>query len=612
MEKDPCNGKIWMSSPGCNMPKFTAYVDALEKKLHSDLSKENLMIHTRSIGQWERESGSEGEKKSFDYIEKELRALKLSVQCYEFDSYISLPEAGYIETCSPESKKIEGLPPSFSASTPEEGLSGELVYIGLSEDSDYVGKNVSGKILLIDGLPSPKVVRRAEDHGAKGLIFTGDNRLHYMIITTLWGSPTYSRRDLIPKVPCISIAKKEGDLLKEWLRNRPVALRIKTKVWTGFKKIPLLTAHLKGEVDRERFLLLSGHVDSWHYGAYDNAGGNAAMLEVARLLQKHRNHIRRGVRFAFWSGHSQGRYSGSTWYADHFYEELYHNCIAHLNVDCIGGKGATDYSNLFGTEDTWDLAQKLIFDCTRQRVKARRCPRAGDQSFWGIGLPSLFMDLSGVPSEIGSEVSETTAKFLGTSGLPWWWHTREDTLDKIDPEILALDTRIYLSSALRFCNSPILPLNEETMGGEILRALVDYEDSSKGSVDLSKSIDAAKTFLSSAKRLNRVIDSDIVMERKTSQQYEINSCLMRLSRNLISLNYNWVGPFDHDLAVPLPPVPVLQSISLFPKTNPNEEDFKFLKTELTRLENRVIHHLNQSSEAILSLELKMKLFWRRR
>ena len=586
------------------MPKFTAYVDPLEKKLHSDLLKENLMTSTQTISQWRRESGSEGEKKAFDHIEKELRALKLSVQRYEFDSYISLPEVGLLEILSPESKKIEGLPPSFSASTTEEGLTGEIVYMGTGEDGDYEGKETSGKILLMDGLPSPKVARGAEDHGARGVIFIGDDHLHSMIITTLWGTPTYSRRDLIPKLPCISILKRAGDLLKDWFKNQPVTLRIKTKVWTGFKKIPLLTAHLMGKVERERFLLLSGHVDSWHYGAFDNAGGNAAMLEIARLLQKYRTYLRRGVRFAFWSGHSQGRYSGSTWYADHFYEELYDNCIAHLNVDCIGGGGATDYSNLFGTEDTWDLAQKLIFDCTRQRVKARRCPRAGDQSFWGIGLPSLFMDLSGVPLEKGSGVSETTAKFLGTSGLPWWWHTIEDTLDKMDPKILTLDTRIYLSSVIRLCNSPILPLNEETMGREILRALEDYENASKVSMDLSKSIHAAKRFLRLSTRLNRKIDSDIVLKRKTFGQDKINSCLMTLSRNLINLNYNFVGPFDHDLAVPLALVPAFQSISLLSKMNPNENDFKFLKTELTRLENRVIHHLDQSSEAILGLGLK--------
>jgi hypothetical protein len=215
------------------------------------------------------------------------------------------------------------------------------------------------------------------------------------------------------------------------------------------------------------------------------------------------------------------------------------------------------------------------------------------------------MDLSGVPPEKGSGVNETTAKFLGTSGLPWWWHTIEDTLDKMDPKILALDTRIYLSSVIRLCNSPILPLNEETMGREILRALQNYETSSKVSMDLSKSIHAAKRFLRLSNRLNRKIDGDIVLKRKTFMQDKINSCLMTLSRNLIHLNYNFVGPFDHDLAVPLAPVPAFQSISLLSKMNPNENDFKFLETELTRLENRVIHLLNQSSEAILGLGLKI-------
>jgi hypothetical protein len=142
------------------------------------------------------------------------------------------------------------------------------------------------------------------------------------------------------------------------------------------------------------------------------------------------------------------------------------------------------------------------------------------------------------------------------------------------------------------------------MGREILRALEDYANVSKISMDLSKSIHAAKRFLRLSNRLNRRIDSDMVLKRKPFGQDKINSCLMRLSRNLIYLNYNFVGPFDHDLAVPLAPVPVFQSISLLPKMNPDENDFRFLKTELTRLENRVIHYLNQSSEAILSLGMK--------
>jgi len=564
------------------------------------------MNHIQMICQWSRESGSEGEKRAFDSIEKELKSLKLSVYRDEFHSFISLPEEGWLEIISPELKKIEGLPASFSTSTPEGGFTGELVYLGPGEDSDYAGKDVSGKILLIDGLPSPKAARRAEDFGAAGLIAAGDDHLHYMIITTLWGTPTFSKKHLIPKIPCICILRKDGDLLREYLRNWPVIIQIRTKVWTGFKKIPVLTGDLKGQVEGERFLLLSGHVDSWHFGAQDNAGANAAMLEIARLLQKNRSGMRRGVKFAFWSGHSQGRYSGSTWYADHFWEELYRNGIAHLNVDCIGAKGATDYSHLFGTEDTWDLAEKLIFDCTRQRVKARHSPRAGDQSFWGVGLPSLFMDLSGVPPQNGPGKSTATASFIGTGGLPWWWHTKDDTLDKIDPEILALDTRIYLSSVLRLCNSPVLPFNEETMGREILKRLKESDQVSQGLMDLSASVSAAKSFLRLSKKMNQAIDRQIDSRRSLSKLNRINACLIKLSRNLIPLNYTSVGPFDHDLAIPIPPLPGLGSVSRLSQLNPQEEDFKFLETDLIHQQNRVVHHFNQCCEAIQELGLEGK------
>ena len=48
--------------------------------------------------------------------------------------------------------------------------------------------------------------------------------------------------------------------------------------------------------------MLSGHVDSWHYGAMDNASADATMLEVGRIFSEHAGELRRGLRLAFWSG----------------------------------------------------------------------------------------------------------------------------------------------------------------------------------------------------------------------------------------------------------------------------------------------------------------------
>jgi Zn-dependent M28 family amino/carboxypeptidase len=65
--------------------------------------------------------------------------------------------------------------------------------------------------------------------------------------------------------------------------------------------IPHLTGQLDGRGE-DHFVLFSGHVDAWHFGAMDNGSANATMLEVARLLASRRDSLRRGIPFAFWSG----------------------------------------------------------------------------------------------------------------------------------------------------------------------------------------------------------------------------------------------------------------------------------------------------------------------
>jgi len=116
----------------------------------------------------------------------------------------------------------------------------------------------------------------------------------------------------------------------------PAKVRLTTELKTGFMKVPLAIAEVQGLTEPDKFVLFNGHIDSWHRGASDNGTANACMLETARVLGKHRNGLHRGVRFAWWSGHSQGRYSGSTWYVDHHWIDLHRHAIVHLNVDSLG------------------------------------------------------------------------------------------------------------------------------------------------------------------------------------------------------------------------------------------------------------------------------------
>jgi len=145
--------------------------------------------------------------------------------------------------------------------------------------------------------------------------------------------------------------------------------------------------------------MLSGHVDSWYYGAMDNGSANATMLEVVRLLARRRSALRRGLRVAFWSGHSHGRYAGSARYADHAWQDLHDHCVAHVNVDSTGGKGATVLTEGNSMAEMRSFASDVIEAVAGQRLSPRRFGRSGDQSFWGHGIPALLMTLSEQPPE---------------------------------------------------------------------------------------------------------------------------------------------------------------------------------------------------------------------
>jgi len=367
-----------------------------------------------------------------------------------------------------------------------------------------------------------------------------------------------------------------------------------TRVRTGWMPIPHLVGELIGRHE-DRFLLFSGHVDSWHYGAMDNGTANATMLEVARLLAGRRDALRRGIRFAFWSGHSHGRYAGSAWYADHAWRELHQRCVLHLNVDSTGARGATDYSVLHATEDAQRFAETVVADVTGQRSRGRRFSRAGDQSFWGAGVPSAFMSLSGLPKQ-DTDLSRAMERLVGSAGFPWWWHTKDDTIDKIDADVLVLDTKVYLASALRWVNAPILPLDHSRAARGLLAELETLQATAGSRFDLAPAGDAARSLCD---RLDRVAAAvaGIDATAPAAKLDMVNRGLMRLSRVLVPLSYTSGDRFTHDLAVPLPPLAGLQSVRELTALDPDTDAFKFARAALVRERNRTVHALDTAASA---------------
>lgn len=562
--------------------------------LYGQVSTKRLIADVEALAGWVRLSGTPEELESFNYVRRRLRAAGCATRLILHDSLISLPgEASLlIIPARGPGAPVACVTHSFAAGTGPEGVEAQAVYAGGGKSAELAATNPAGKIAVVDGLATPDRVHAAETAGAVGLIFLNrDPLVHEMIVSPVWGSPTPEGMRKLPGVPVVSVAQPEGDNLRKAVATGRLRARITAEVDTRWRKIPLLTADLPGEVE-DTFVLLAGHLDSWHRGAMDNGTANATMIEVARVMARTRRY--RGLRLAFWSGHSHGRYSGSTWYADNHWQELDELCVAHVNVDSVGGRGAVINPHAYSMPETSGVADRVIAEVAGGWFEGGRVGRAGDQSFLGVGIPSLLMSLSEQVADSSDASRDFNIRTGGaTGGLGWWWHTTEDLPDKIDPDVLERDCRIYLGIVHAFCTEAVLPLDYQATARAWLRKLRALRQGAGRKVDLRPAIAEAQRLVEATRSLGQLAEGLGAKPRKPVVR-ALNSCLMALGRALIPADHTWGDRFGHDAALEQHDTPLLSAVRALAAAAPEEEHS--LEVRAVRDLNAVRYALSMAAE----------------
>jgi hypothetical protein len=249
---------------------------------------------------------------------------------------------------------------------------------------------------------------------------------------------------------------------------------IETEVETGWRDLKLAVATIQSSRDEDGYVLVGGHIDGWHYGGVDEGASNAAMVEFARIFQRHRGELERGLKVAWWPAHSNGRYAGSAWFVDRFWRDLQANALAYMNIDGVGQIGATIYGST-NTASMDPLAKSVLSEIAGTDAKPDRPGRNSDQGFYGIGLPLL-------------QFSHDRAD---PGGRYWFWHTEEDTFDKIDFDILAGDSRLYVSALARLLTSPVPPIRLQGATSELKARLEERQKWAGARFDLANAIEKA-------------------------------------------------------------------------------------------------------------------------
>ncbi len=557
---------------------------SLNEALCAAVSVPVMMRHLEEFALRVKLSGTREELESFRYLQRCLDGYGYQTALLSHDAYISLPGPARLEwTAGAERFAPRSITHSFSRSSPAEGTRGRVV---LGSD------DVRGKIALLDGMATPAATHRASLAGALAQIHISvHEHLHEMCISPVWGSPTDETREALPRTVVLTVSKADGEALKaRILEGREVEAVLHAEVDTGWRETPILVAEWMPEhMPDAPFVLFSGHHDTWYYGVMDNGSANATMLEVARLCAAGRANWKRGLRLCFWSGHSHGRYSGSAWYADHHWQELAARCVAHVNVDSVGGKGATVLADAPASAELLGVAREAVRAHGEQEIDGLRMPRAGDQSFWGIGIPSLFMGMGEQPAAAGDNPSAGMFGAGGRkgAGFGWWWHTPDDTIDKIDPELLVRDARIYVHAIAHLLNEEVLPLDYGEHAEYLLAQLNAIGRELGGRFDLSRLVRGASDLRDHAERLKQYTDAG-----------KVNRALMAAGRALVPVDYTTGDRFGHDPALPQQPYPVLDALRRLAKSRAGSDDAKFIAVAARRAFNRMAGALDAANAAL--------------
>lgn len=464
---------------------------SIYEKLKQEISLENIFKDMEylvdEVG--ERLSGTEEMRKATEYICARLNENGVEGHIDHFPMYQSYPGEAELKVLSPETAEIKARPVCHIDSTPEEGIEGELIYLGSGTYEDYEGKDARGKIVLTDMNWSPgrpEKARIAWEMGAKALIImnwgASDSDLIQMgAVKTQWGNPTPDTEKDIVALTVISISRKDGEQLAKLCEQGAPRVWLKADADRRWITADQPVGRLCGGQSDGKYVLVGSHVDAWGKSAICNASGNALNLELARIFAAHREELKNDIVFAFWDGHEIAEGGGSTWYCDNYWPDMSENCIGYINIDNLAIKGTT----VPGVEGQPEM-KKLLMDaiCDIWGVPGewhQAYKGGGDSSFFGIGVPYI---------SFATEYTEEVLKELNYAFYSPWLHTPDDTVDKIDPVLMEKHVEYFMYILEKLVNAEFVPYAMDDLGEDVRSQWEKVMARSGKAEELLKPVDA--------------------------------------------------------------------------------------------------------------------------
>jgi len=436
------------------------------EKVREEVSRAVAMDHLEELTRYHRVTASPGFRQAAEYSEGYLRGLGLETKVHEYPADGKTQvwnEVVYEEWFAADASlrmveprnKVKTLARfrddklsliQRSAPTPSGGVEAEVVALDKGEsEQEYKDVDVSGKLVLTSGDLERVRCLAVERHGALGIIYDGmreqipvrgrmdlpDARQY----TSFWWGG--EKKKCFGFVLSPRIGQELRDLLKlETMKGGSVRVRadVQSRLYDG--RMEVVSALLPGTGREEVWVL--AHLCHPQPSANDNASGAAATLEAARLLNSlvrdgKLPKPRRTIRFlllpemigtaAFLSSH----------------EDMIPNVVGAINLDMVG-------QNQDLCRSVWLVEMPPESSPNFSGVLAARILRQVIPTFRDLTATAEYplVRQAITPFSAASDHGYLNDPSVGIpcSMLIQWpdkfYHTSEDTIDKVDPQSLAV------------------------------------------------------------------------------------------------------------------------------------------------------------------------------
>ena len=371
---------------------------------------------------------------------------------------------------------LDEVPAVLCSGSADADVTAELVYVGPGNRAGfYEGKDVKGKIVLVNGYPGGAQALAVEKFGAAGIIAYGSSHPEFDPDQVGWGG--ISTGEKMKPTFGFMVSTRQGNELRDQLeRGAKIEVRAIVKTQMVPYKEQMVEALIKGTDLAEEELVFTAHLYEGlsKQGANDDISGCVSILETARVLKKLTAEgkippLRRSIRFLF-----VPEIEGTIAYLKKF-PEIGKKFFANINEDMVGESLAKNRSYFSCVQTPWSLPTYLN-DVMRSFVEWTEETQRydGQSTLLPIWSPTGTRDPFPAVMDKHSGGSDHIVFVDGGVRIPavmficWpdmWYHSSGDTPDKSDAT--QLKRVVFLSAAAAVCLAGAGPAETEKIIAEV-------------------------------------------------------------------------------------------------------------------------------------------------